>query len=104
MRIAARAHCADSQSNGSLMRCTPIAVYAHRFAQDDVIELCTAECTFTHPNPTIIDAYICYILAIVHLIRHPKVRGNPAVQITHSPLGPKGRLAHCADLGAEERR
>lgn len=74
MRAASKTHCSSSQSNGSLMRCTPIAVWAHRFSEEEIVEVTAAECTLTHCNPAIVDANTCYILAITHLIRHPKAR------------------------------
>lgn len=74
MRAAAKQHCAQSQSNGSLMRCTPLAVWAHRFTQEEIAEVCIAECSLSHPDETVQNAYICYITAIIYLIRHPKVR------------------------------
>ena len=60
-----------SQSNGSLMRLTPLAVWAHRLSPAQIAKAARIEASMTHSNPTIQHANACYVLAISHLIRDP---------------------------------
>lgn len=60
---------AGSQSNGSLMRSTPIAVYGHLLSKEDLRSIIKVDCNFTHCHPNVIDAVYLYSLAIGSLIR-----------------------------------
>jgi len=65
----------NSESNGGLMRLTPLAVYCASFENDkDVEELVRAEQELTHSNPVAIDLAISYVLTLREIIR--KVRKN----------------------------
>jgi len=61
----------SSQSNGSLMRLTPLAVWAHRLAPAQAARAARIEASMTHSSPTIHHANACYVLAIHHLINSP---------------------------------
>ena len=61
----------NSQSNGSLMRLTPLAVWAHRLNPAQAARAARIEASMTHSNLTIHHANACYVLAISHLINHP---------------------------------
>jgi len=68
---AAEQHNGSSQSNGSLMRLTPLAVWAHRLSPAQAARAARIEASMTHSNPTIQHANACYVLAISHLINRP---------------------------------
>jgi ADP-ribosylglycohydrolase len=60
----------ESESNGSLMRITSLAVWAHKIESMD--EFCNAiklEVSLSHANPIVQDAAICYCLAIRFAIK-----------------------------------
>lgn len=61
----------ESQSNGSLMRLTPLAVWAHRLSPAQAARAARIEASMTHSNLTIHHANACYVLAIAHLLNHP---------------------------------
>jgi ADP-ribosylglycohydrolase len=55
----------NSRSNGSLMRCTPIAVWASDIEKEsDFYEAIKADVRFTHPNKLVIDSVYLYCTAI----------------------------------------
>ena len=63
-------HNSSSESNGGLMRATPLAVYCATIDdENEVIRLVRTEQSLTHSNTTAQDAGISYVLAIRHLIR-----------------------------------
>lgn len=65
-----RKHNALSESNGGLMRATPLAAYCAIIDdENEVIKLARTEQSLTHSNKTAQDAGISYVLAIRHLIR-----------------------------------
>lgn len=63
-------HNASSESNGGLMRVTPLAVYCATIDdENEVIQTTKTEQSLTHSNKTAQDAGISYVMAIRHLIR-----------------------------------
>ena len=61
---------APSESNGGLMRATPLAVYCATIDdENEVIHMARTEQSLTHSNKTAQDAGISYVLALRHLIR-----------------------------------
>ena len=54
----------NSESNGSLMRSTPLAVYGHRLNREELMQIVTLDCNFTHCHKNVIDAVYLYCLAI----------------------------------------
>jgi ADP-ribosylglycohydrolase len=55
----------NSRSNGSLMRCTPIAVWASGIEKEnDFYKAIEADVRFTHPNKLVIDSVYLYCTAI----------------------------------------
>ncbi len=63
-------HNASSESNGGLMRATPLAVYCATIDdENEVIKMVRTEQSLTHSNKTAQDAGVSYVLAIRHLIR-----------------------------------
>eukprot|EP00877_Chromochloris_zofingiensis_P007455 jgi/Chrzof1/2963/Cz12g06070.t1 len=61
----------QSQSNGGLMRITPLAVWSHTCADDVITEHARRDTSLTHPDAATQDASATYCLAIAHLINHP---------------------------------
>jgi ADP-ribosylglycohydrolase len=60
-----------SQSNGSLMRITPLAVWCSRLQSEEELELAVKEeVTLTHLDDTVIDAAVIYVLAIRYLLNN----------------------------------
>ena len=60
---------ANSQSNGSLMRLTPLCVWAHKLSAEKAVAAARLESSMTHSNETAQHAAACYVLATGHLIR-----------------------------------
>jgi ADP-ribosylglycohydrolase/fructose-1,6-bisphosphatase/inositol monophosphatase family enzyme len=58
-----------SQANGSLMRASPLGVYAHALEPPLAAELARQDASLTHPNPVCGDATAAYVLAIAHAVR-----------------------------------
>ncbi len=59
-----------SQANGSLMRASPLAVYAHAATLEAAAGLARADSQLTHPNPVCGDAVAAYVVAIRHALVH----------------------------------
>ena len=59
----------DSQANGSLMRVSPLAIFAHALPPDAAAELAREDSALTHPNPVCRDAVAAYVVAASHAIR-----------------------------------
>ena len=60
----------SSQSNGSLMRMTPLCIWTSRLSKDDLIRAITEETKLTHPNQSAIDVNIAYAFTIQHLLQN----------------------------------
>ena len=67
----------SSLSNGSFMRCSPLAVYCRNMIDDDFVRyIVTEDSSMTHSNRLIHETQTLYILCISHLIQNPKDREN----------------------------
>ena len=60
----------DSQSNGSLMRITPLVVWASKLSKENFITAIREETKLTHPNRTALDVSVLYAYTIQHLLRN----------------------------------
>ena len=60
----------NSQLNGSLMRCTPIAVYSHLLSAEDLHKVVVADVSFTHCHQNVISSVYLYCYAIGRLIKY----------------------------------
>lgn len=60
----------NSESNGCLMRITPLAVWGYRLQPEDLYEAVKLQTALTHSNKTAIDSCYLYCFAIGHLINH----------------------------------
>jgi ADP-ribosylglycohydrolase/fructose-1,6-bisphosphatase/inositol monophosphatase family enzyme len=60
----------ESQANGSLMRASPLGVFAHRLELDQAATLAREDSALTHPNRVPCDAAAVFVVAISHAIRH----------------------------------
>jgi ADP-ribosylglycohydrolase/fructose-1,6-bisphosphatase/inositol monophosphatase family enzyme len=60
---------AKSQANGSLMRASPLAVYAHAARVEDAARIARADSALTHPHPVGGDAAAAFVIAGAHAIR-----------------------------------
>ena len=59
-----------SQANGSLMRVSPLAVFAHALPLAEAAALARTDSALTHPHPACGDAVAAYVAAIRHAIVH----------------------------------
>mmetsp|Transcript_4594 Transcript_4594/g.6934 ORF Transcript_4594/g.6934 Transcript_4594/m.6934 type:complete len:335 (+) Transcript_4594:32-1036(+) len=66
VRRAART--SQSQSNGGLMRASPLAVFLRHLSPQEVIQAVREEAVLTHTDSTIVSACCFYVLLIVNLI------------------------------------
>ncbi len=57
-----------SQANGSLMRASPLGVYAHAFDPALAAELARQDAGLTHPNPVCGDATAAFVVALAHAV------------------------------------
>ncbi len=60
----------NSPSNGGLMRLTPLCVWGSRLSASEFEKAIREETTFTHVNPTAINASVAYGLIIHYLLNH----------------------------------
>ena len=60
-----------SQSNGSLMRTTPLAVFCHKLKDANIHELTKKDVNLTHSHEIVVYATTCYNIAIAHLLNNP---------------------------------
>ena len=67
---AASVYSKKSQSNGGLMRITPLCIWASKLSRDDLIKAVREETRLTHPNETAINASIAYVYTIQHLLNN----------------------------------
>jgi ADP-ribosylglycohydrolase/fructose-1,6-bisphosphatase/inositol monophosphatase family enzyme len=58
-----------SQANGSLMRVSPLGVYAHALAPALAADLGRQDSSLTHPNPVCGDAAAAFVVAVGHAVR-----------------------------------
>ena len=61
----------ESQSNGGLMRMSPLAIWCSKLSEPDLEKAVIAELSLTHPNVGVHEAGITYCLAIQHLLANP---------------------------------
>lgn len=59
-----------SQSNGSLMRSTPISVYGHLLPLNELRSIIKQDNNFTHCHANVVDSVFLYSVAIGSLIRN----------------------------------
>lgn len=59
----------ESQANGSLMRLSPLGVFAHALPAEQTAALARADSELTHPNLVCQEACAAYTVAVAHAIR-----------------------------------
>ena len=60
-------------SNGSLMRCTPMAIFTANVKNEkDIRNAILADVNLTHPNKHVHEAVVQYCLAIHYLLNNPE--------------------------------
>jgi alkylation response protein AidB-like acyl-CoA dehydrogenase len=64
-----------SQANGSLMRSSPLGVFAHALPPQQAAELARADSALTHPHPVCGDSVAAYVIAVAHAVAHGDARG-----------------------------
>jgi len=57
-----------SQANGSLMRASPLGVYAHALEPRLAAELARQDASLTHPSPVCGDATAAFVVALAHAV------------------------------------
>lgn len=73
-------HAPASQSNGQLMRCSPLALYGYRFSPSELHEICKADASLSHIAEQCADSSTAYIIALVELLKHEECTGKAAVR------------------------
>ena len=86
---------AKSESNGSLMRCTPIAAFSHLLSTDDLHKVVIADGNFTHCHPNVMTSVFLYCHTIGQLIKYAE---NP----DRATLAYNSTYSLCKDRGTEE--
>ena len=69
--MAAKTHNTKSQSNGSFMRSSPLAVFARKLTVPEIVKVVTSDVSLTHSNEIIQQAQCYYIICMVSLIKNP---------------------------------
>lgn len=57
-----------SQTNGSLMRISPLGIFGYAMDPDDLGDLARGESCLTHPHPVCQEACAVYVVAIAHAV------------------------------------
>ena len=57
-----------SQANGSLMRASPLGIFAHALPPRAAAQLARHDSSLTHPNPVCGDATAAFVVAVAHAI------------------------------------
>lgn len=65
----------DSQANGSMMRASPLGVFAHALPAAVAAELARQDSSLTHPNPVCGDATAVFVVAVAYAVREGDARG-----------------------------
>jgi ADP-ribosylglycohydrolase len=73
--LGARAPIPGSQANGSLMRASPLGVFAHALSAAGAAALARADSALTHPDPVCGDSCAAFVIAVAHAVRHGDARG-----------------------------
>ena len=60
----------SSQSNGWLMRATPLSVYWYKLSDSQICEFTKQDVTLIHSHLTAIQSVVCYNIAIAHLLNN----------------------------------
>ncbi len=69
MKNSSKKHSITSQSNGSLMRITPLVLYCLKLENDeDIIQAVRSEVSLTHSNETAQVAAIIWVLTLKEII------------------------------------
>ena len=95
MLMQAAAKNMASKANGSLMRASPLGVWAAKVTMQEAVEAARLDAQLTHPNLTCQWAAAAYALAIRHLMFHPG-QGDGAFEVAHDAV--RGQT----DEGAQE--
>jgi ADP-ribosylglycohydrolase len=69
---------APSQSNGALMRATPLGVYGWRLAADELATLASLDCSLSHIARECVDTSSAYAIAVAALVRDVECSGAQA--------------------------
>ncbi|HVR70376.1 MAG TPA: inositol monophosphatase family protein [Vicinamibacteria bacterium] len=76
-------HVGESQANGSLMRASPLGIFAHARAAAEAAALARRDSALTHPHPVCGDAVAAFVVAVAHAIRE----GGDAASAHEAALG-----------------
>ena len=63
-------HNIDSESNGSLMRCIPLAVILMNKPEEDIMEITAFDTELTHPNIICVETTGLYCIIISFILKH----------------------------------
>lgn len=83
MQKAAVRCCAESKSNGCLMRASPIGVWARMFSDEKIAEIAMQDCALTNPHLVCQHAVAAYCIAIASLVN---VQRNSALAMNRVEL------------------
>jgi ADP-ribosyl-[dinitrogen reductase] hydrolase len=72
-----------SQSNGQLMRSSPLALFARHLDDDALRRLVHLDCSLSHINPICADASMVYCVALREILRHRECSGAGAFAVAH---------------------
>lgn len=100
----------QSEANGSLMRCTPLAIWGRRLPDSQLGLAALCDSLLTHPSPVVAAAESAYVLAAAHLIRGNSVQqavqaAEQWLQNDFAAMYVRGReILHVPEFEAEDVR
>ena len=68
MKEAAKFDGNISQSNGSLMRCSPIGVFGYKLTDKEIAFMAKEDSSLSHQNQTVCDVVACYSIVLAELV------------------------------------
>jgi ADP-ribosylglycohydrolase len=97
----------ESQANGSLMRTSPLGIFAHDWPAEAVAALAAHDSALTHPNAVCRAAVEAYVVALAHAVREgdgPRAAYEAACRWARSSAAPQPVLDTLASAEAEAPR
>jgi ADP-ribosylglycohydrolase len=93
-----------SEANGSLMRSSPLGIFAYTASAAEIATLARTDSALTHPNPVCGDSVAAYVVAVAEAIAHgagPRAAYEAALRWAHE-AGAERSVLETLDRAAAE--
>lgn len=94
----------DSESNGSLMRCIPLAIFGINKDLETLINISSLESELTHPNETVGEITGIYCAIISHILREKmnnRIINIAEILLLVSKLTQNAKILEWVDIGSK---